>query len=163
MATERAVVASRIGGIPELVQHGESGLLVEPGNAAELAEALDSLVAHPRERLRLARNARQRVIERFELRGCVDAHLGWMEEAMALPPPVPRHDHNHDHNNLVVPQVPRPPRIAARSVRGTNAVVSIAGKPLFGPTAPLGAQPPAEPRSSEGPELAQEPVSPRAP
>ncbi|HLL55329.1 MAG TPA: glycosyltransferase family 4 protein [Myxococcaceae bacterium] len=158
MATERAVVASRIGGIPELVQHGESGLLVEPGNAAELAEALDSLVAHPHERLRLARNARQRVIERFELRGCVDAHLGWMEEAMALPPPVPR----HDHNTLVVPEVPRPPRIAAKPARGTNAVVSISRRPLFGPTARLEPQATAEPRSSERPELAQEPVAPQA-
>ncbi len=39
-AFERPVVATRVGGLPEAVRDGETGLLVEPGNAAALAEAI---------------------------------------------------------------------------------------------------------------------------
>ncbi len=48
------VVASRIGGIPEIVSHGANGLLFEPGNADDLARALSRFVTEPglRERLR---------------------------------------------------------------------------------------------------------------
>ena len=36
----RPVVATRVGGIPELVAHGEQGLLIDPGQPAAVAEAL---------------------------------------------------------------------------------------------------------------------------
>lgn len=47
MACRRPVVASHTGGIPELVRHGENGLLAEPGNPDDLAEQLQYLVTHP--------------------------------------------------------------------------------------------------------------------
>lgn len=47
MATRTAVIASRVGGIPELVEEGRSGLLFEPGNAAQLAEKMLNLVDRP--------------------------------------------------------------------------------------------------------------------
>lgn len=43
MRAGRAVIASRVGGLPEVVEHGVSGLLVEPGDAAALADALERL------------------------------------------------------------------------------------------------------------------------
>ncbi|HEX5053390.1 MAG TPA: glycosyltransferase family 4 protein [Planctomycetota bacterium] len=57
-AAGRAVVASAIGGIPELVTHGETGLLTPPGDAAALAAALARLLADPAERQRLGAQAR---------------------------------------------------------------------------------------------------------
>ncbi|MCJ7609788.1 glycosyltransferase family 4 protein, partial [Candidatus Bathyarchaeota archaeon] len=45
MARARPVVASRIGGIPEIVKDGNTGLLVSPRNVDELAEKLDALWA----------------------------------------------------------------------------------------------------------------------
>ncbi|MEO8505680.1 MAG: glycosyltransferase [Acidobacteriota bacterium] len=48
------VVASRIGAIPEYIRDGETGLLFEPGNVADLARALRRLVLDPRLRARLA-------------------------------------------------------------------------------------------------------------
>jgi glycosyltransferase involved in cell wall biosynthesis len=51
LSRARPVVASRIGGVPELIQHGRTGLLLPPGDAHELAEALAALLGN-RERLR---------------------------------------------------------------------------------------------------------------
>ena len=58
MAAGRPVVASRVGVIPELVEHDVSGLLVDPGNAAELAAAIRGLLGDAELRERLAREAR---------------------------------------------------------------------------------------------------------
>ena len=46
-ALKRPVIASRVGGIPEVVSHGHSGMLVSPSNAAELASAIRSLIEDP--------------------------------------------------------------------------------------------------------------------
>ncbi|GAB4081393.1 glycosyltransferase [Modestobacter muralis] len=53
------VVASDVGGIPEVVRHGETGLLVPPGDVPALTAALDRLVADPALRARLAAGARE--------------------------------------------------------------------------------------------------------
>jgi glycogen(starch) synthase len=47
------VVASRVGGIPEVIQHGVNGLLVAPGDAAELARAIDTILGDADLRARL--------------------------------------------------------------------------------------------------------------
>lgn len=47
MASGRPVVASATGGLQETVLHGETGLLVPPGDVSALAEAIRSLLAHP--------------------------------------------------------------------------------------------------------------------
>lgn len=57
-AAGRAVVASRIGGVPELVEDGRTGLLVPPGDAAALAAVLQSLAADASARQRLGAAAR---------------------------------------------------------------------------------------------------------
>jgi glycosyltransferase involved in cell wall biosynthesis len=83
MAAGCAVVASRVGAIPELIVDGESGILVPPGDAAALARALASLAAAPDTRARLGAAARQRAVERFDLAACVRAHLEWCESVSA--------------------------------------------------------------------------------
>ena len=60
MALGVPVVASRVGGIPEVVEHGRTGLLVPPGDAGALARAVDSLLADASGRRAMARAARQR-------------------------------------------------------------------------------------------------------
>ncbi|RPJ75962.1 MAG: glycosyltransferase [Acidobacteria bacterium] len=47
MATALPIVATRVGGVPELIEHGRSGLLVAPGRAADLAAAIIDLVRRP--------------------------------------------------------------------------------------------------------------------
>ena len=60
MASGLPVVASDVGGIPEVVRHGETGLLVPPGDVDALATALDRLAADADLRARLSAGARAR-------------------------------------------------------------------------------------------------------
>jgi glycosyltransferase involved in cell wall biosynthesis len=71
MAAGLPVVASAVGGVPELVLDGETGALVPPGDSAALAGALARLTADPELRERLGQAGRRRVelefsLERFE-------------------------------------------------------------------------------------------------
>ena len=64
MASGLPVVASNVGGIPSMIEHGVTGLLVEPRNHRQLAEAVISLLNDERERERLAKRARDVAFER---------------------------------------------------------------------------------------------------
>jgi glycosyltransferase involved in cell wall biosynthesis len=55
------VVASRVGGLPEAVVDGSTGLLVAPGDAGELAAAIDRLMSDGALRQRLGAAGRERV------------------------------------------------------------------------------------------------------
>jgi glycosyltransferase involved in cell wall biosynthesis len=68
MACGCPVVASRVGGNPELVRDGETGLLFEPGDAASLAQALQTLMENDFLRRRLAEDGANFVRERFSIR-----------------------------------------------------------------------------------------------
>ena len=59
-ATGTPVIASRIGSLAELVEDGMTGLLVEPGNATDLAELVQWARDHPSEMLEMGVNARNR-------------------------------------------------------------------------------------------------------
>ena len=61
------VVATRVGGNPEIVEDGTTGILVAPGDAGALAAAIRELLAEPERRRRLGARARARVIERYQL------------------------------------------------------------------------------------------------
>jgi glycosyltransferase involved in cell wall biosynthesis len=67
MALERAIVATSVGGIPEMVTDGEHALLVDPHDAHMLAAALERLVDQPAERKRLGAAAAVRQAEEFDL------------------------------------------------------------------------------------------------
>jgi glycosyltransferase involved in cell wall biosynthesis len=70
MAAGVPVVGSRVGGIPEMVVHGQTGLLVPPRDPASLADAIDRIVRDPALRASCGRAARQRALEVFS----VEAH-----------------------------------------------------------------------------------------
>lgn len=73
-------VATAVGGIPELVEDGVTGLLVPPGDAQALATALQRLLSDPTWTAQLGQAARRRAEERFSLARQVDCLLGlWAE------------------------------------------------------------------------------------
>lgn len=72
MASSVPVIASRAGGIPEVVRDRVDGLLVDTGDDAQLVAALAELTADADLRVRMGRSARERVEERFTVQACVD-------------------------------------------------------------------------------------------
>ncbi len=83
MAAGRPVVATRVGGVPEVVEDGVSGLLVPPGDVDALAQALSRVVSDAGLRQTLGENARARCRQRFSIRGSVTRHLDFCDELVA--------------------------------------------------------------------------------
>ncbi|HUH12249.1 MAG TPA: glycosyltransferase [Longimicrobiales bacterium] len=81
MAAGAPVIASRLSGIPELVEDGRTGLLVEPGDAADLARAIRRLAGDPALARRLGEAGRAKVREEFELSACTERLLELVDRA----------------------------------------------------------------------------------
>lgn len=74
MATERPIVATKVGGIHEIIEHGREGILVESNNHELLAEAIADLLAHKDKAMRLGSSARKRLKERFTLAAMIEKY-----------------------------------------------------------------------------------------
>ncbi len=70
MALGRPVIGSAVGGIPEVIEDGVTGLLVAPNDSGGLAGALERLLADTGLRVRMGNAGRRRFEERFELEAC---------------------------------------------------------------------------------------------
>jgi len=68
----RPVVATRVGGVPDVVRDGVDGYLVEAGDVAGLAEALARLAADPELRDRMGAAGRERVLPRYAVERLID-------------------------------------------------------------------------------------------
>ena len=68
----RAVIAFRSRAIVDYIIDGETGILVDPGDVSALREAIQFLLANPKEAERLGQNARQRILEQFNLESYVN-------------------------------------------------------------------------------------------
>jgi glycosyltransferase involved in cell wall biosynthesis len=82
MAAGKAVVASRVGGIPELVQDGITGLLVKPGDPDELAAAISKLLADDLLRAKMGRAGRERIVQLADLHSNVDQRLAIYQQVI---------------------------------------------------------------------------------
>jgi glycosyltransferase involved in cell wall biosynthesis len=83
MSSSAAIVASDIGGVSLVIDDQENGILVPPGDAAALAEALIGLVKDTENRKALGGAARQSVVERFNWHNVALQISGLLEEAVA--------------------------------------------------------------------------------
>lgn len=83
MAHGKPVVASRTGGIPDLVENGVTGYLVRPGDTATLRARLQRLLESEQLRSEFGSAARARVQERFEWERVIDRTVAAYEEAWA--------------------------------------------------------------------------------
>ncbi|GAA1793453.1 glycosyltransferase family 4 protein [Nocardioides hankookensis] len=75
MASGLPVVATAVGGVPEVVRDGVDGVLCPAGDGAAVAAALGSLADDPDLRRRMGASARQRVVDGYTLDHCVDGLL----------------------------------------------------------------------------------------
>ncbi len=67
MTLGKPIVASNVGGIPEVVQHGKTGLLVNPADVESLSEALVILLNDPEKRALMGAEAKRRIEKHFSL------------------------------------------------------------------------------------------------
>jgi glycosyltransferase involved in cell wall biosynthesis len=89
MVCRKPVVASAVGGIPEILEHEKSGILVEPENIEALAKALRRVLADGELRKTLAENAYTRVMERFCLKHTGTAYEAAFVSLIDRKPPAP--------------------------------------------------------------------------
>lgn len=82
-AAGRPVVATRVGGVPEIVAEGETGLVVEPGDGVALGEAVSSLLENGERARALGARARSRARARFSLDAQVDSTLAVWDRVVA--------------------------------------------------------------------------------
>jgi len=84
MATGLPVVASKVGGTPELIEHQRDGLLFTSNSVGELTEALQFLIENPQKARELGRNALQKAREKFSLpvmiKNYENLYLHWMKK-----------------------------------------------------------------------------------
>ncbi len=80
MAASRAVVASRVGGIPEIVDDGVEGILVEPMDATRLAESCLRLIDSPETAMKMGEQARKKVLQEFSAMAMADRVAGLYKE-----------------------------------------------------------------------------------
>ena len=83
MAAGLPIVATHVGGIPQTVEAGREGLLVEPRNPGALAEALRQLMGDYARRIEMGARARQRVERDFSIRSVCDRYLRLYEALRA--------------------------------------------------------------------------------
>jgi glycosyltransferase involved in cell wall biosynthesis len=65
MACGNAIVATNVGGIPELIHNRKNGLLVQPANPHALADAISELLSDEKLAKKLAKNARMLAVKKF--------------------------------------------------------------------------------------------------
>jgi glycosyltransferase involved in cell wall biosynthesis len=84
MSCELAVVASRVGGITEVITDGENGMLFSPGNVEELAKIIIMLLEDRKLRNRLGKNARQTMIKGFSWATIAENTLRVYKEVLGM-------------------------------------------------------------------------------
>ena len=105
MAAGRPVIASRLGGLPTTVADGATGLLVEPGDVADLARKIEMLLDDPQLRQRLGRAGRRRFEEHYSWDVIIERHykplLGPPQRTFSTNGFVPRIPDQIDQRRLV--------------------------------------------------------------
>lgn len=74
MAAGKPIIATQVGGIPEFVLSGQTGILVEPGNVQALADAIDRLLIHPEEAKTMGAKGRAQARESYHISEIVRQH-----------------------------------------------------------------------------------------
>jgi glycosyltransferase involved in cell wall biosynthesis len=82
MAMGLPVVASNVGGIPELVLHNETGLLVQPLQFKDLAEAMIELLSDPKRMYAMGEKGKESVSSKFSAEQFIRQHESVYESAL---------------------------------------------------------------------------------
>jgi glycosyltransferase involved in cell wall biosynthesis len=83
-ACEKPVVASNVGGLPEVVVDGVTGFLVKPKNPEVLASAIEKLIMDPSLRIGMGKKGREWVIKEYEWDKCVSKMIDYYHKLSSL-------------------------------------------------------------------------------
>jgi len=97
MACGLPAISTRLVGIPDLCIHEKTGLLVEPGNVQQIADAILRLHANLDEAQRLARDARRWIEEKFDLATSLDPLIALFRAKLATNQRKSRHNCCPEH------------------------------------------------------------------
>jgi glycosyltransferase involved in cell wall biosynthesis len=121
MAMGLPVAATRVGGIPEMVTHGETGWLAPPGNPAALAAAMSQLLGDAATRQAFGRAARERVERHFSLATMVRGHEAVFAKLLA---------------QRAAPRGGHPEQKSAPALKDTGSPSSVLDPPILPVSAP---------------------------
>lgn len=82
MSCEVPVISTRAGGIPELIQHGETGFIADVGDVETMARYAVELLSDDDYRRRIGRQSRQRVVDHFDQNRVVPLYEAYYEEVL---------------------------------------------------------------------------------
>ena len=94
MATGLPVIATTVGGVPELVREGTTGLLFPPRNAEALAQAIITLIEDPSLRHSMGRTAETHIRQNFSWQGTIDSYLA-LYDSLLHPKKTRSREENH--------------------------------------------------------------------
>jgi glycosyltransferase involved in cell wall biosynthesis len=80
MALKKAVLASNVGGIPELVKNGEAGFLFEAKNIDDMTLRIKNMIKDPEETKRIGENNRKLVLNKFSNDNYFDSYIKMIEQ-----------------------------------------------------------------------------------
>jgi glycosyltransferase involved in cell wall biosynthesis len=83
MACRKPIIGSRAGGVPEIIEHGRTGLMFPPGDYQALADAILGLLANREEADRMGQNGYQRLLDRFHIALNIEATVQVYERSLA--------------------------------------------------------------------------------
>jgi glycosyltransferase involved in cell wall biosynthesis len=79
MAMELPSIATRVGGVPEIITHQKNGFLISPEKPDEISGAIVQLLSHPKIAKELGKNARNRIRTQYSLEKTADAYIALIE------------------------------------------------------------------------------------
>jgi colanic acid/amylovoran biosynthesis glycosyltransferase len=77
------IIASNVGGIPEVIRDGQTGILVPPADPHSLARAINQLLADKQKRLDMSEAARAWIKDKFKPQDMVNAISGLCQELVS--------------------------------------------------------------------------------
>lgn len=84
MASGLPVIASEVGGISEIIENRKDGLLVKPGDTAELTKSIITLLSENELRKNFARSARAKAVEKFSSEKMAEQTLGYYRKVLEM-------------------------------------------------------------------------------
>ncbi len=77
---EIPIIATSVGGVPEIIQNNKTGLLVRPAHSEEISEAIKKLIENPELAKTLAKNAREKILQEFSFEKMLNGTLSAYEK-----------------------------------------------------------------------------------